>query len=150
MSCPFAATACAYFKRRRLWANGVIRSNVRRRTAPQFLSQDGVAGQMIGHEAMGKTAGVESFKGLPQDLEQRLPVAIVFENRLASVTACGRVVQRTGEFHSQRAGHGIRFRPPLGRTRHLTPLKYNAPSPTWLYLRTRFPSTPIQSRIFIL
>ena len=46
-----------------------------------------------------------SFYHFRQNIQEALPICVVFVDRLPPVTAGSQVVQRTGKFDSQRSGH---------------------------------------------
>jgi hypothetical protein len=61
---------------------------------------------MVAHQAIGQCTGIEAVKGRSDHVQKCLPVLVVIEDRLAPVTTRGNVVNRSGKFDAQGAGHG--------------------------------------------
>ena len=56
---------------------------------------------VIAHQAVRQHLGVETVHRLPDQRQQRAPVVIIDEDRLAPVAARSDVVDRAGEFDTQ-------------------------------------------------
>jgi hypothetical protein len=53
---------------------------------------------MVTHQAIGQCTGIEAVQCGADNLQKRLPVRIIIEYRLASVSTRSDVVDRAGEF----------------------------------------------------
>ena len=76
---------------------------------------------VIAHQAIGQHMRTKALTALLQYAEQRSPVAVVLENRLAPVAAGGDVVDRTRELDAPGAGHGAKNCGGGGKTQDMTP-----------------------------
>ena len=65
---------------------------------------------VVPHEAIGEHLGIESIERLTYDIQQRLSVLVIDEDRLAAVAARGDVVDGAWEFDAQGAGHANKLR----------------------------------------
>ena len=65
---------------------------------------------VIAHEAIGKHLGIEPGERMAYDIQKRMPVPIIDEDRLAPVTARGDMVDGAWEFNAQRTSHGDKLR----------------------------------------
>ena len=74
---------------------------------------------VVAHEAIGEYLGIESGERMAHDIQKRMPVLIIDEDRLAPVTARGDVVDGAWEFNAQRSGHAGKLR--LVGAKGLTP-----------------------------
>ena len=60
---------------------------------------------MVAHQAIGQCTGIEAVKGCSNHVQKCPPVLVVVEDRLAPVAPRGNVVNRSGKFDAQGAGH---------------------------------------------
>jgi len=62
---------------------------------------------VVEHQAVGVNRDPEPLDHLFQRLQEPLPVRILPNDRLAFVAACGHVVNRVREFHSNWSCHDV-------------------------------------------
>jgi len=60
---------------------------------------------VVVRQAVGVTTPGEARDYLPQGVQEQIAVGLIAKNRLARVAARGGMIDRTGKFDSQRAGH---------------------------------------------
>ena len=59
---------------------------------------------MVAHQAIGQGLGIEARQRLGHDLQQRVPVVVIDEGRLAPITAGSDVIDSARKFDAQRTG----------------------------------------------
>ena len=61
---------------------------------------------MVGHEAVGVAGPVVSFTDMLECIQKVLTVTVILENGLLFVAAGGHMIDSSGVFYAEGAGHG--------------------------------------------